>query len=107
MEKNFNGYGRFFQGVLFGGFLGILAGFFFAPKSGKELRADVKEKGVEAQAILKEKGKEAQAFFDDAKHRAAEWKEEAKHRFEKVKGVFGKERVPEYTESMEEVEGRA
>jgi gas vesicle protein len=107
MEKSCNIYGRFFQGVLIGGFLGALAGFFFAPKSGKELRADVKEKGLEAQALLKEKSKEAQAFFEEAKHRAAEWKEGAQQRFAKVKGILAKERGPEYTEPMEEIEGTA
>ena len=96
MEKTCNFYGRFFQGVLIGGFVGVLAGIFFAPKSGEELRGD-----------LREKSKEAQAFLGDARNRAAGWKEEAKHRFSKAKEVFGKKRAPEYTESMDEFEGTA
>jgi gas vesicle protein len=96
MEKSCNVYGRFFQGILAGGILGALVGIFFAPKSGKELRTDVREKS-----------KEAQAFFEDAKHRATEWKEGAEHSFARIKGVFGKERVPEYTESLEGSEGTA
>jgi gas vesicle protein len=94
MEKTSNVYGRFFQGVLIGSFLGGLAGLFFAPKPGKELRADVKEKGLEAQA-------EAQALFENARHRATEWKDGAKHRFDRIRGAFRKERAPEYTEPME------
>lgn len=38
--------GHFFKGLLMGGALGALAGILFAPKSGKELRSDIKEKGV-------------------------------------------------------------
>ena len=96
MEKTCNAYGRFFQGALIGGFLGALGGIFFAPKSGEELRGD-----------LRGKGKEAQAFLGDASYRAAGWKEEAKRRFTKAKEVFGKKRVPEYTESVDEFEGTA
>ncbi len=96
MEKTCNVYGRFFQGVLVGSFLGVMAGMFLAPKPGKELRSDVKEKS-----------KEAQLLFEDARHRATEWKEGAKHRLVRIKKAFGKERVPEYTESMEESEGMA
>ena len=39
--------GHFFMGFLISGFLGALAGILFAPKSGKELRSDIKEKGSE------------------------------------------------------------
>lgn len=96
MEKTCNVYGRFFQGVLVGSFLGAMAGMFFAPKSGKELRSDVKEKSKEAQALL-----------EDAKHRAAEWKEGARHRLDRIRKAFNEERVPEYIESMEGSEGTA
>ncbi len=96
MEKNCNVYGRFLRGVLVGSFLGTMAGVFLAPKSGKELRSDVKEKR-----------KEAQAFFEDTKYRARELKEGARHRLVRIKKAFSKERVPEYTESMEESEGMA
>jgi gas vesicle protein len=40
-----------FMGFLIGSVLGALAGILFAPKSGKELRSDIKEKGSE---VLKE-----------------------------------------------------
>ena len=49
--------GYFFMGFLIGGVLGALAGIFFAPKPGKDLRSDLKEKGSE---VLKD-GKEIYA----------------------------------------------
>lgn len=45
METNKDNIGYLWEGLVFGGFLGALAGFLFAPKSGKELRSDIKEKG--------------------------------------------------------------
>ncbi len=96
MKKTCNVYGKFFQGILIGSFLGAMTGMLLAPRSGKELRSDVKEKS-----------KEAQALFGDAKERATEWTEGAKHRLGRIKKAFSRERVPEYTESMEESEGMA
>ena len=46
-----NSQSNFLVGFLFGSILGALAGMFFAPKSGKELRSKIKEKGTE---VLKE-----------------------------------------------------
>jgi gas vesicle protein len=43
--------GHLFIGLLIGGTLGVLAGVLFAPKSGKELRSEIKEKGS---AVLKD-----------------------------------------------------
>jgi len=45
METNKDNIGYLWKGLVFGAFLGALAGFLFAPKSGKELRSDIKEKG--------------------------------------------------------------
>jgi len=72
---------HFFTGFLIGSVLGVLAGIFFAPKSGKELRSDIKEKGSE---VLKE-GKEiyadtstkAKEIIEEATHHAKELKKEA------------------------------
>jgi len=64
--------GHFFMGLLIGGALGALAGIFFAPKSGKELRSDIKEKGSE---VLKD----AKEIYADASTKAKEIIEEAKH----------------------------
>ena len=70
--------GHFFMGLLIGGALGALAGIFFAPKSGKELRSDIKEKGNE---ILKD----AKEIYADASTKAKEIIEEAKHQAEELK----------------------
>jgi len=43
-----------FLGFLMGCVLGALAGICFAPKSGKELRSDIKEKGSEVIKDAKE-----------------------------------------------------
>jgi len=81
MAEHDNQQGHFFMGFLVGGALGALAGILFAPKSGKDLRSDIKEKGNE---VLKE-GKEiyadastkAQEIIEDAKRQAKELKKEA------------------------------
>jgi gas vesicle protein len=65
MAEHDNQPGYFFMGFLIGGALGVLAGIFFAPKSGKELRSDIKEKGSE---VLKD-GKE---IYADAGTKAKE-----------------------------------
>ena len=46
MAEHENQQGHFFTGFLIGGALGVLAGIVFAPKSGKELRSNIKEKGT-------------------------------------------------------------
>jgi len=45
MAENERDLGHFLKGFVIGGFLGALVGILFAPKSGKELRSDIKEKG--------------------------------------------------------------
>ena len=78
MAEHENQQGHFFMGLLIGGALGALAGIFFAPKSGKDLRSDFKEKGSE---VLKD-GKE---IYADASTRAKEIIEEARHQAEELK----------------------
>jgi len=62
-----NGY--FVKGLIFGCVSGALAGLLFAPKSGKELRKDIKHKGTEAVKDTKEfyfdTQKKAKSVFDD------------------------------------------
>ena len=81
METTDRKCGHFFKGLLFGGFLGGLAGLLFAPKSGRELREELKKQGSEAFDEAKEfysdaRGK-AKAILDDARRRAEELKKEA------------------------------
>jgi gas vesicle protein len=99
METNDRRYGHFFKGLLVGGFLGGLAGLLFAPKSGKELRADIKE--------TKEKAsREAKEMLGKTSHQFSEVGQKAKHilSFTKQKG----EAAPRYdAESIEESAGEA
>ena len=81
MEEHENQQGHFFMGFLIGGVLGALAGIFFAPKSGKELRSDIKEKGSEvlkdAKDIYTDASTKAKEIIGEAKHQAEELKKEA------------------------------
>ena len=54
MEEHEKPQGNFCVGLLIGGALGALAGIFFAPKSGKELRSDIKERGSDVLRDAKE-----------------------------------------------------
>jgi gas vesicle protein len=96
---------HFFMGLLIGGALGALAGILFAPKSGKELRSNLKEKGSEVLKDTKEiyvdASTKVREIIEDVKHQAKELKKEAEGTGEKiadevqekisqVKKVFGK-----------------
>ena len=78
MAENEKDCGNFLKGFLIGGVLGSLAGIFFAPKSGKALRSDIKEKGSQVlkdgKEIYTDASTKAKAIIDDAKHRAEELK---------------------------------
>jgi gas vesicle protein len=83
MSDERNARDSFVKGFLIGGFVGALAGLLFAPKSGKELRSDIRKKSEEAMdetkrfyADTKEK---AGAILADAIHRAEQLKQEAAH----------------------------
>ena len=79
-----------FMGLLIGGALGALAGIFFAPKSGKELRSDIKEKGSEVLKDIKEiyadAGTKAKEIIGEVKHQAKDLKKEAEGAGEKIAG---------------------
>jgi len=70
--------GHLFVGLLIGGALGALAGILFAPKSGKELRAEIKEK---RNAVLKD----AKDIYADASTKTKEIVEEARHQAMELK----------------------
>jgi len=81
MAENEKHCGNFLRGFVIGGVLGALAGIFFAPKSGKQLRSDIKEKGSEvvrdAKDIYTDASTKAKEIIEEAKHRAKELKKEA------------------------------
>ena len=82
--------GHFFMGLLIGGALGALAGIFFAPKSGKELRSDIKDKGNEflkdTKKIYADAGTKAKDIIEEVKHQAKELKKEAEGTGDKIAG---------------------
>ncbi|MGB5218424.1 MAG: YtxH domain-containing protein [Smithella sp.] len=90
MEEHEKPQCHFFMGLLIGGTLGALAGIFFAPKSGKELRADIKEKGSEVLKDIKEiyadAGTKAKEIIGEVKHQAKDLKKEAEGTGEKIAG---------------------
>src|SRR5271157_3140468 len=81
MAENERDCGIFFKGFIVGGILGALAGILFAPKAGRELRSEIKEKGSEvledAKEIYADASAKAKAIIDEAKQRAVELKKEA------------------------------
>ncbi len=90
---------NFLTGLLFGGVLGGVAAFLLAPKSGKELRADIEETGKKAIH-------ETEAFFDKAGHRVSEARQRARGLWGCIKEKKGNE--PSYTmESGEDRVGEA
>lgn len=64
--------GKFALGALIGATAGIVAGVLTAPKSGKETRADLKEKAGELKNQASEKVNEASKQVDKAAHSARE-----------------------------------
>jgi len=81
MAEHENQRGHFFRGFMIGSSLGVLAGIFFAAKSGKELRSDIKEKGSEvlkdAKDIYTDAGTKAKEIIEEARQQAKELKKEA------------------------------
>ena len=81
MKTDENGRGRFLKGFLIGSFLGAGAGVLFAPKSGKELRSDLKQMGSDTidktMQLSSETKEKARAILDKAQRRAEELRKEA------------------------------
>ena len=79
---------HFFMGLLIGGALGALACTLFAPKSGKELRSGIKERGSEvlkdSMGIYTEASTKATEIIGEAKHQAKDLKKEADRHLSKA-----------------------
>ena len=64
----------FLSGLIAGGFIGGLAGLLFAPKSGRELRSDISDKGNEiindTTDLLENAKSKAAGILTDIKHKA-------------------------------------
>ncbi len=81
MTDRENEQNKFLCGLLMGGILGALAGLLLAPKPGRELRSELKEKGEEAfkdaKQFYAEAQEKAKALVEDARSRADELTKEA------------------------------
>lgn len=77
--------GHILGGLLLGGLVGVLAGLIFAPKAGRELRADMKEKGIEAKRMYDESVVKAKTIIDDARNRAGELIKEAERQLSEAR----------------------
>ena len=109
MEKNVWSSDGVCLGLFMGAALGILAGLMFAPKSGRELRGEMKEKGCklygEGEKIISEARMRTKSIMDDAIHRVDEFKKEAEQRLSearakacKIFNCTGAETAPLYSE---------
>jgi len=88
MIEQENPYYRFCTGLLIGGALGALAGIFVAPKSGKDLRSDIKDKGSEVlkdvKNIYTDAGTKTKEIIGKAKDQVKELKKEVEGTGEKI-----------------------
>ena len=121
MENNHHRQGYFLTGLLIGGSIGAIATFLFAPKCGRALRSELKEKGhraiEEAEAFYSGSVEKAAGAMKDARERARTLLEEGDRQFSdarsKISEIFScarreKENAPLRTEaSVEEVDAEA
>jgi gas vesicle protein len=99
METKDKKYYRFLSGLLIGSALGGVAGLLFAPKSGRELRADIKTTGLNTLEGTKD-------FIGKANHRVSETRQKASNIWSRIKERG--ETAPQYqAESVEESAGEA
>jgi len=99
METEERKHSHFFTGLLVGGFLGGLAGVLFAPKSGRESRADIRTTGQKAR-------EETKAFIGKASRQVSGTGQKAKDIWSCVKGKGHV--APEFrSESAEDSVGEA
>ena len=99
MERIERKYNHFLTGLLVGGALGGVAGLLFAPKSGRELRGEIKTTGQKA--IEETKG-----FIGEVNRQVSEKRERAKNIWSCIKEKG--ETSPQYSDgSVEESIGEA
>jgi gas vesicle protein len=79
----------FLSGVLTGAILGAVAGILFAPRPGKELRAELEKKGTEvfedAKEFYSDARSKAEAIVEDARRWAEELRKEADHKLSEAR----------------------
>jgi gas vesicle protein len=108
MAENDDVRGGFLGGFLIGSLIGALAGLLFAPKSGKELRSELKQKGSEVFDEANELYSEAQArakiILEEAHRRAEELKKEANLQLAEAR-LKAKEVIGEAKAGVKKVKG--
>ena len=77
MESDQSNHSKLFRGLMVGSFLGVGAGFLLAPKSGKELRSDIKGKTGKALEETKRLYLDSRTRFENALASIAGGKEKA------------------------------
>lgn len=83
MTRNINSVKSFLIGFLAGGTVGAIIALLTAPKSGKELRGDIKQKSEEYYD-------EAEKYLADAKNKAGELINEAKSKSQDILNTAGR-----------------
>lgn len=110
MENNGKSFAGLCFGLVMGGAIGILAGLMFAPKSGRELRDEMKEKGCklygDTEKIISDARMRTKSVIDEAMHKADGFKREAEQRLSEARAKVckilsctgGAETAPLHTE---------
>jgi gas vesicle protein len=77
MEANGRDHFGVWKGLMIGSFLGVAAGFLLAPKSGEELRSEIKDKTNKALSETKRLYSDSRTKFKDTMACFSERKEKA------------------------------
>ena len=84
-----SGGSEFFKGFLFGGIAGAVIALLYAPKSGKEVREDIRKISADltddAQVTLKSAQQKAETLFEETKKQLEELRKEAESALGDVK----------------------
>jgi len=100
MEERIHNHKGLGKGFLIGGLLGATAGMLLAPKAGKELRSEIREKGEKTL-------KDTRQFYSDTKARADTVYENVKGRIFACGGGKAREDSSRNIESSEEMVSEA
>ncbi len=79
---------RFLKGFVVGSVIGLIAGILFAPKSGRELMSEIKEKGSRILTHAEDVFEEATAAIEDIQYHAEELMKDWVKMREKAKEIF-------------------
>lgn len=72
---------------------GALVALLLAPKTGKQMRRDLKKRYDEARDVVDDLAEEAKDRMDEAMERGAEWVETAREKVEPLRSACGRSRA--------------